>query len=106
MSLRLLLGLATAAVLLGSTDGAFAADYTVVIDKMAYGALPAALHPGDTITWQNDDILHHTVTARDGSFNLDLRSRTSAKMTVGAAGTVAFFCKFHPGMTGALVITP
>jgi plastocyanin len=27
-------------------------------------------------------------------------------MVVGAAGTVAFYCKFHPGMTGTLVISP
>jgi plastocyanin len=97
---------AAAALALMWTGGALAADYTIVIDKMAFGAVPEILHPGDTITWQNDDALRHTVTARDGSFDLNLPSKTSAKMTVGAAGSVPFFCKFHPGMTGTLVVTP
>jgi len=88
------------------SGAALAADYTIVLDKMAFGPVPQTLHPGDTITWQNDDVLRHTVTARDGSFDLNLPSKASAKMTVGAAGTVPFFCRFHPGMTGTLVIAP
>lgn len=106
MRRRLALGLGVAAVLLAGAGGALAADYTIVIDKMAFGPVPTTLHPGDTITWQNNDMLRHTATARDGSFDFNLPSKASAKMTVGAAGTVPFFCKFHPGMTGTLVVTP
>jgi plastocyanin len=94
------------AALFLSTTGVLAADYTIVIDKMAFGPVPQTLHPGDTITWQNNDVLRHTATARDGSFDFNLPSKASAKMTVGAAGNVPFFCKFHPGMTGTLAITP
>jgi len=89
-----------------TTFTAAATEYTVVIEKMKYGQLPASLHPGDTIVWQNNDILRHSVTARDKSFDLDLPAKGSATLTVGAAGNVPFYCKFHPGMTGTLVITP
>ena len=41
---------AAAALALLWTGGALAADYTIVIDKMAFGAVPEILHPGDTIT--------------------------------------------------------
>ena len=85
---------------------AFAADYTIVIDKMTFGPAPAELHAGDTIVWQNDDIFRHSATARDKSFDLDLPAKTEVRMVVGAAGSVDFFCKFHPGMTGTLVIAP
>jgi plastocyanin len=95
-----------AALLAAGTVGAYAAQYTIVIDKMKFGPVPEALHPGDTIVWQNDDILRHSATARDKSFDLDLPAKSSATMTVGAAGTVPFYCRFHPGMTGTLVITP
>jgi plastocyanin len=88
------------------TLAAAAADYTVVIDKMKFGPVPAEVHPGDTIVWQNNDILRHSATARDKSFDVDLPAKTSVSMVVGAAGTVAFYCKFHPGMTGTLVISP
>ena len=101
--MRGLLALAAVVALVGS---AHAADFTIVIDKMAFGPVPAVLHPGDTITWQNNDILRHSATAKDKSFDLDLPSKASAKMTVGAAGSVDFFCKFHPGMKGTLVISP
>lgn len=85
---------------------AAAAEYTVVIDKMKFGPVPEAVHPGDTIVWQNNDILRHSATARDKSFDVDLPAKTSVSMVVGAPGTVPFFCKFHPGMTGTLVISP
>ena len=98
-----ILALALAAA---ATVSAAATEFTVVIDKMKFGPVPATLHPGDTIVWQNDDILRHTVTARDKSFDLDLPARGSATMPVGAAGTVPCYCKLHPGMTGTLVITP
>lgn len=83
---------------------AMAADYMIVLDHMKFGAVPAELHVGDTITWQNKDIFRHSATARDGSFDVDLPAKSEAKMTVGEAGRVAFFCKFHPGMKGTLVI--
>ena len=83
-----------------------AADYTVVIDKMTFGEVPAELHVGDTITWQNNDIFRHTATARDKSFDVDLPAKSEATMTVGAAGSVEFYCKFHPGMKGTLIIAP
>ena len=83
---------------------ALAADYTIVLDHMKFGPLPDALHVGDTITWQNNDIFRHTATARDKSFDVDLPPKSTSTMTVRAAGSVAFFCKFHPGMKGTLVI--
>ena len=61
---------------------------------------------GDVIVWQNNDILRHTATARDGSFDVDLPPGTSSRLTLATAGSFAFFCKFHPGMTGTLVVVP
>ena len=94
------------ALVAAATLSAAATEYAVAIDKMKFGPVPVTLHPGDTIVWQNNDILRHTATARDKSFDLDLPARSSARMTVGAAGNVPFYCKLHPGMTGTLVISP
>lgn len=85
---------------------AMAADYTVVIDKMAFGALPAELHVGDTITWRNDDIFQHTATAADQSFDIDLPVKSAALMALTAVGTWDFSCTYHPGMVGTLVVLP
>lgn len=85
---------------------AMAAEHVVVIDKMKFGAVPAELHVGDTIVWQNKDIFQHTATAEDESFDVDLPPNSEARMTVEVEGSFAFFCRFHPGMKGTLVVLP
>lgn len=77
--------------------------YVIVIDKMQYGPMPAGLHAGDRIEWVNHDIFEHSATARDGRFDIDLKPGATV-YTTAMAGTTAFFCKFHPGMTGTLVV--
>jgi plastocyanin len=91
---------------LAAASVALAADYTIVVDKLKFGPLPSELHVGDTIIWRNDDILRHSATALDKSFDVDLPSKSEVRMLLGAAGTVDFFCKFHPGMKGTLVVLP
>lgn len=98
--------LAAAAMVLALAAPAAGADYVIVIDQMAFGALPETLHPGDTITWRNDDLFRHTATARDGSFDLDLPPKTEATLVLEREGEFDFFCRFHPGMIGQLVVTP
>lgn len=77
--------------------------HVIVIANMQYGPMPTAVHAGDTIEWVNHDIFEHSVTARDGRFDLDLKPGAIVRMTT-VAGTTEFFCKFHPGMTGTLVV--
>ncbi|MHB1273736.1 MAG: cupredoxin domain-containing protein [Rhodanobacter sp.] len=77
--------------------------HVIVIDKMQYGPMPAGLHAGDVIEWVNRDIFEHSATARDGRFDVDLKPGATVR-TTAVAGTTAFFCKFHPGMTGTLVV--
>jgi plastocyanin len=95
-----------------SIAGAFAAPvlaaqtFTVVIDKMKFGPVPTELHVGDTIVWQNKDILRHTATARDKSFDVDLKPGAEGSITLSKAGSIDFFCRFHPGMKGTLVVSP
>lgn len=74
----------------------------VTIDKLKFGPLPAGLRAGDSIIWVNRDIFQHTATARDGSFNVDLPAGKSGKTVLKRAGAIAFYCKYHPGMTGTL----
>ena len=77
--------------------------HVIVIDQMQYGPMPTDVRAGDIIEWTNKDILEHSATARDGHFDVDLKPGTSGRITA-TAGTLAFFCKFHPTMTGTLVV--
>ncbi|AYG69789.1 MULTISPECIES: cupredoxin domain-containing protein [unclassified Rhizobium] len=102
---RILAALAFAWFAIGGPASAAAANREIIIAKMQFGAVPT-LHAGDVITWRNDDIFHHTATARDKSFDVDLPPKSERNITVKQAGKVDFYCRFHPVMTGTLDIEP
>jgi plastocyanin len=79
-------------------------SYTVVIDKLKFGPLPAELHKGDTIMWVNRDFLRHTATAANHSFDVDLPAGAKGATLLKTSGTIPFVCRFHPGMRGVLVV--
>lgn len=78
--------------------------YTVVIDKMKFGPLPAGLRKGDSIIWVNRDILKHTATAADHSFDADLPAGAKVKTVLKKSGSIPFVCRYHPGMRGVLKV--
>lgn len=77
---------------------------TLEMRDMAFGKPPEGLHVGDAIEWINADIFQHTATAKDGSFDVDLAPKAKARTVLTKAGTVAFYCRYHPGMTGVLTV--
>jgi plastocyanin len=79
--------------------------YVVTLQQMAFGPLPHGLRVGDTIEWVNNDIFLHSATAKDKSFDIELKPRAHVRMTLKKPGTFAFYCRYHPGMTGRLVVT-
>jgi plastocyanin len=96
---------AIGALLLAATPAAAAAhSYTVIIDKMKFGAVPTSLHVGDSITWVNRDFIRHTASAADHSFDADLPPGAKATVTLKKAGAIAFTCRYHPGMRGVLQV--
>lgn len=86
----------------GSAAAAAPRTHTIVMQNMRFGAVPANIRAGDTILWINRDIVPHTATARDRSFDVDLPPRRSARMVVRRAGSFAFYCRYHPAMRGTL----
>jgi len=78
--------------------------HVVVIDKMKFGSPPANIRVGDAILWVNHDMFQHSVTARDGSFDIDLPPGKSGKTVMKHAGAIPFTCKYHPGMKGVIKV--
>lgn len=61
---------------------------------------------GTEVTWVNNDVIFHTVTADDGSFNSGmLRPNASFSHTFEEVGTFPYFCAVHPSMRGTIVVT-
>ena len=100
----LLAASAGALLLAGSPAAAAPHAYTVVIEKMKFGPVPAQLHRGDSIVWVNRDFLRHTATAANHSFDVDLPAGAKARTVIKTAGTIPFACRYHPGMRGVLKV--
>lgn len=99
-----LTAVATAAALLAScapSPPPVPRHIIVVVDQLAFGAIPPGLRVGDTIVWDNRDLFEHSATASDGSFDSDLPVGTKVETILRTAGTIRVTCKFHPGMTAS-----
>jgi plastocyanin len=80
--------------------------HKIGIDKLAFGPAPGGLHVNDIVEWTNSDILRHTATATDGSFDIDLPAGAMGQTILKRANDVTYVCCFHPGMKGRLEVAP
>jgi plastocyanin len=94
-----------ALLLVLAAGSARAETIRIKIDKLAFVA-PAEItaHVGDTIEWANADFVAHTATARNGAFDVMIPANGRGSTVVKAAGTVEYYCKFHPNMVGKIVV--
>jgi len=79
--------------------------HTVVIANMKFGTVPDGLKAGDVILWVNKDVVKHTATARNRSFHVDLPPGARSQTVVPRPGRYPFYCRYHPAMTGTLVVS-
>lgn len=102
---RRLLLLTPALALVGAAPATAAPKVHMVrMAKMVFGPAPTGVRVGDVIEWVNADIFQHTATARNGAFDVDLKPGTKARTVLRAAGVVIYYCRYHPGMTGRVVV--
>lgn len=64
---------------------------------------------GDTVTWKNEGMASHTVTADEGATTFDSKALGDGgefQFTFSAAGTVAYYCVPHKsqGMTATVIV--
>ncbi|MGZ3273676.1 MAG: cupredoxin domain-containing protein [Caulobacteraceae bacterium] len=94
-----------ALVLTGAAAPAGASVRIVTIGGMAFAPAPEGLKVGDTVLWVNLDRFVHTVTARNGAFDVVLKPGDKAVTVLRQAGRIEFYCRFHPDMTGKLTVS-
>lgn len=79
--------------------------HRVEIKELKYIPEVVQVRPGDIITWINRDIVPHTASAKDNSWDTGLiKSGETRSQIVTAGMSVVYFCRFHPGMTAQLKI--
>jgi plastocyanin len=93
-----------AAVVAAAIGPAGAETIAVAIDNVAYVPATITARVGDVIEWTNKDIVAHTATNRDKSWDLMIFPNKAAKLTLKRAGEIDYYCKFHPNMKGHISI--
>lgn len=78
---------------------------TVSMSDSFYAPEIIEISPGDTVVWQHDGDLNHTVTARDDGFDSGTMSaEDSFSHTFSGAGRFEYRCIFHTQMTGTVIV--
>ena len=90
------LSIAALLILLGCSDDQHA--HVVDVQNFTYSPAQTELDVGDTILFVNHDVVPHTATARDSSWDTgEIAAGDTARVAVPAAAE--YFCVFHPNMT-------
>ncbi|MGA9006003.1 MAG: cupredoxin domain-containing protein [Xanthobacteraceae bacterium] len=101
---RMLGALPFAVMVLLMTVVARAEVIQIKLEKLAFVPAQTVAHVGDTIEWVNADFVSHTATARDGDWDVTIPPNASRSVVLKATGAVDYYCKFHPNMTGQIVV--
>lgn len=98
IGLLAIFGLSFAAVGIASEPqaGAQAEGKTITITDFQYDPAELAATAGETITITNNDLAPHTVTARDGSFDVEVPANGTATLKAPPPGSYPYYCTLHP----------
>jgi plastocyanin len=95
-----------AALMLGASISAGAATIQISMENLEISPAEVSAKVGDTIEWINKDIFTHTATARNGDWDVTIPSKKTVTSVLKKAGTVEYYCRFHPNMKATLAIAP
>jgi plastocyanin len=85
---------------------AHAATIQIVMENLVISPAEISVKVGDTIEWVNKDVFAHTATAGNGDFDVVMPPKKTVTSVAKKAGTVEYFCRFHPNMKAVLKIEP
>ena len=103
LSRRILL---TALVLGAMAVPAHGATIQIVMENLVFSPAEVTAKVGDTVEWVNKDVFVHTATARNGDFDITMPPKKTVTSVLNKAGTVEYYCRFHPNMKAVLKIEP
>jgi plastocyanin len=103
---RRYLPIAIALALGAMSASALAATIQIVMENLVISPAEASAKVGDTIEWINKDVFAHTATARNGDFDVATPPKKTVTSVLNKAGTVEYYCRYHPNMKATLTIAP
>lgn len=78
----------------------------VAINQLKFDPPKVSAHVGDTIEWASSDFVVHTATAKNKDWDVTIPAKGMGRITLEHPGDVAYFCRFHPNMTGEITVAP
>ena len=99
-------GFALLAVVASHSPAIAGQTIRVTIDKLKFDPPQISASVGDTIEWANSDFVAHTATARNKDWDVVIPAKGVGRITLDHPGEVDYFCRFHPNMTGQIVVAP
>jgi len=85
---------------------AHAATITITMEKLVISPAEATAKVGDTLELVNKDVIAHTATAKNGDFDVMMPPNKTVTYVLKKAGSVDYYCRFHPNMKATLKIEP
>lgn len=79
----------------------------VVVEIRKFKFMPAIVvaSPGDVVVWRNLDIVPHTATSKDKTWESDaIKPGDEWKIMITEDMSIEYYCRFHPTMTAVLDI--
>lgn len=83
-----------------------AATVQITMENLEIAPAVVSAKVGDTVEWINKDFVVHTATARNGDFDVNLPPKKTGSVVVKKAGTVDYYCRYHPNMKATLNVAP
>ena len=83
-----------------------AATVQITMENLEIAPAVVSAKVGDTVEWVNKDVLMHSATARNGDFDVNLPPKKTGSVVVKKAGTVDYYCRYHPNMKATLNVAP
>jgi plastocyanin len=85
---------------------AHAATVQITMENLVISPAEASAKVGDIVEWINKDIFVHTATARNGDWDVTMPPKKTVSSVLKTAGTIEYYCRFHPNMKATLNVTP
>lgn len=85
---------------------AHAETIQIAIQDLAFSPPEVSAKVGDIIEWVNKDVFAHTATARNGDFDVNQPPKKTVTSVLKRAGSVEYYCRYHPNMRAVLKISP
>ena len=83
-----------------------AATIQITMENLVIAPAEVSAKVGDTIEWINRDVFAHTATARNGDFDVTMPPKKTVTSVLKKAGSIEYYCRYHPNMKATLTIAP